>query len=152
SAGLDMREAAAKDPGYAARYGPPLPNSAAAQKAASVERVTDSLVLIYLGLVAGTFALRAARDSYAKRFHAIKIAYPGGRVVTVRVGFSVLEASRWAGIPHASVCGGRGRCSTCRVKVVAGSEGLPPPNAIERATLARIGAARDVRLACQVRP
>src|SRR5215471_13858876 len=28
SAGLDMRDAAAKDPGYAARYGPPLPNSA----------------------------------------------------------------------------------------------------------------------------
>src|SRR5262249_42718836 len=67
-------------------------------------------------------------------------------------GFSVLEASRWAGIPHASVCGGRGRCSTCRVRVVVGGESLAVPSAMERATLARIGAARDVRLACQIRP
>ncbi len=29
------------------------------------------------------------------------------------------------GIPHASVCGGRGRCSTCRVRVIRGGEHLP---------------------------
>src|SRR2546425_4382266 len=35
------------------------------------------------------------------------------------------EASRLAGILHASVCGGRGRCSTCRVRVVRGLADLP---------------------------
>jgi adenylate cyclase len=67
-------------------------------------------------------------------------------------GFSVLEASRWAGIPHASVCGGRGRCSTCRVRVRDGGEQLAEPNPIEQATLARINAGSDIRLACQIRP
>jgi adenylate cyclase len=70
----------------------------------------------------------------------------------VPAGFTVLEASRAAGIPHASVCGGRGRCSTCRVRVVRGLEHLPPPREAERRVLARVGAAPDVRLACQTRP
>jgi adenylate cyclase len=152
NAGLDMREAAARDARYAARYHPPQAGTLAAQSVASLGRVTNSLLLIYLGLVAGTFALRAARDSYAGRFRALRISYPDGRVVTVPRGFSVLEASRWAGIPHASVCGGRGRCSTCRVRIVAGAEALAQPNPMERTTLARIGAPENVRLACQIRP
>ena len=152
SAGLDMREAAARDPGYAARYGPPAPGSAAAQQVYAVRRITDALVLGYLGLVGGTFALRTARNAYARRFAAVTIGYPGGRAVTVPTGFSVLEASRWAGIAHASACGGRGRCSTCRVRVVTGGEALAPPQPAERATLTRVAAAADVRLACQIRP
>ena len=152
SAGLDMRDAAARDPGYAARYGPPAPGSVAAQNVEAVGRITDALLLGYLGLVAGTFALRIARDTYARRFAAVTIGYPGGRAVTVPVGFSVLEASRWAGIAHASACGGRGRCSTCRVRVAAGAETLAPPQPAEGATLTRIAAAADVRLACQIRP
>jgi adenylate cyclase len=67
-------------------------------------------------------------------------------------GFSILEASRFAGIAHMSMCGGRGRCSTCRVLVTAGLENLPPPNAAEASTLAVIGAGGATRLACQVRP
>jgi adenylate cyclase len=73
-------------------------------------------------------------------------------VVTVPAGFTVLEASRAAGIPHASVCGGRGRCSTCRVRIAPGLEHLPPPHESEQRVLARVGAAPDVRLACQTRP
>jgi adenylate cyclase len=64
----------------------------------------------------------------------------------------VLEASRFAGIPHASVCGGRGRCSTCRVRVSADPAALPPPSAQESRVLQRVGAAPNVRLACQLRP
>jgi adenylate cyclase len=82
----------------------------------------------------------------------VRIVYPGPRVVSVPVGFSILEASRWASIPHASVCGGRGRCSTCRVRVERGLEQLPAPSEAERRVLARVGAAPDVRLACQSRP
>jgi adenylate cyclase len=70
----------------------------------------------------------------------------------VPLGFSVLEASRSAGIPHISVCGGRGRCSTCRVRVLDGHQRQPLPTPQERGTLARIKAGPHVRLACQFRP
>ena len=60
--------------------------------------------------------------------------------------------SRAAGIPHASVCGGRGRCSTCRVRVVRGLDRLPPASPEELHVLERVGAPRNVRLACQTRP
>ena len=57
----------------------------------------------------------------------VRLDYPGGRPVALPPRHDVLEASRVGGIPHASVCGGRGRCSTCRVRVGEGAEQLPPP-------------------------
>ena len=47
------------------------------------------------------------------------------------VGLSLLEASTMYEMPHAGVCGGRGRCGTCRVSVLDGRENLPPPSAVE---------------------
>jgi adenylate cyclase len=67
-------------------------------------------------------------------------------------GYSVLDASRVGGIPHYAVCGGRGRCSTCRIRVVDGLAGQPPPGPIEATTLRRIHAEDGIRLACQLRP
>ena len=67
-------------------------------------------------------------------------------------GTSVLEASRLARMPHASICGGRGRCSTCRIRVRSAPPGLPPADEAERRVLHRIGATDNVRLACQLRP
>lgn len=81
----------------------------------------------------------------------IRLTYPGGRAFSVARGATILEASRLGGIPHASVCGGHGRCSTCRVRIGKGRERLAPPSAEERRVLRRIGAAPDVRLACQTR-
>jgi adenylate cyclase len=86
------------------------------------------------------------------RRRAVAIAYPDGRRVEVQPGTTILDASRMAGIPHASVCGGRGRCSTCRVRISAGAENLPAPSEAERKVLERVGAAPNVRLACQARP
>src|SRR5262249_43859422 len=103
NAGLDLRDAALRDPAYAASFAPP-PGSEGALEAASAVRIADGITVLYLGLVMGTFGLRAARDWHAQRFHAVRITYPGSRVVSVPLGFSVLEASRWAGLPHASVC------------------------------------------------
>ena len=152
NAGFDVREAAQRDPAYAALYSGPQPGTIAAQNAATLGGIVDGLLLFYIGLVAGAFALRGLRDWHARRFRSVRLSYPGGRVVPVPPGFSVLEASRWAGIPHASVCGGRGRCSTCRVQVLEGAGGLPAPGAVEQVTLARIAAPPDIRLACQIRP
>ena len=75
------------------------------------------------------------------------------REVVVPVGFTILEASRLGQIPHASVCGGRGRCSTCRVPCRrAGSKAIPAPSADERRVLERVAAPPGVRPACQSRP
>jgi adenylate cyclase len=118
---------------------------------AALKRTGDTIRLVLVALLAITFAARAFRQ-VVERGSAIRISYPGGRSVSVPIGFSVLEASRQEGIPHASVCGGRGRCSTCRVRVVSGGGPLPPPNTAEARVLSRLNATPDVRLACQLRP
>jgi adenylate cyclase len=152
NAGLDMLDAVQRDPGLAARLAVGPPGTPAGAKLAADQHITGLMVWSYLGLVGATFALRLARDWHARRFRAVRIAYPGGRTVTVPLGFTILEASRWAAIAHTSVCGGRGRCSTCRVRIVEGADELPPPGEVEVRTLARIGNPVAVRLACQVRP
>ena len=65
-----------------------------------------------------------------------RITYSGGRTLRALPGATLLEISRSGGVPHAAVCGGRGRCTTCRVKVLDGLEHLPPPNPTEAAALA----------------
>jgi adenylate cyclase len=88
----------------------------------------DGSVLVYVALLAFVFAGNRLRKAwYRRRNGTIGLTYPSGRRVVVTTGTSVLEASRQAGIPHVSVCGGRGRCSTCRVWIEAGLELLPKP-------------------------
>ncbi len=113
---------------------------------------TGGMIELALAVLLGvTLAARAARQ-VIERGHSVRITYPGARTVSVPVGFSVLEASRQGRIAHASVCGGRGRCSTCRVRVLSGSGPLPPPGTVEARVLSRLNAAPEVRLACQLRP
>ena len=83
----------------------------------------------------------------------ITLSYPD-RTIRVPKGLSLLEASYRHNIPHANVCGGKGRCSTCRIRVVGDRGGLPLPSPREAFVLERIGAHVDpaVRLACQLRP
>jgi adenylate cyclase len=121
------------------------------EQVAYLYRLRDWLTLAFVLLVAGVFAARGLR-SLATRRRAIAISYPDGKRVVIQPGTTLLEASRIGGIPHASVCGGRSRCSTCRVRVIAGIESLPPPQEEEGRVLARIHAAPGVRLACQTRP
>ena len=117
-----------------------------------LQAAADAIVWTSLGLLGAALAGRWLRNQWARqRKGLIRIRYPQ-RTVDVPRGWSVLEASRANGIPHLSVCGGRARCSTCRVDVQAAPGDLPPPQADEQRTLARIGALPSVRLACQLRP
>lgn len=81
-----------------------------------------------------------------------QVRHSSGRVITAPVGRSILEAIRDEGLAHASVCGGRARCTTCRVRVSDGLADLPPPGRMEAQALGRIQAPPNVRLACQCRP
>jgi adenylate cyclase len=114
-------------------------------------QIYDGVLIAFGAAIALALLARVARNLVERRSR-IRIIYPNGRQVQAPRNFSVLEASRLAAIPHASVCGGRGRCSTCRVRVTLGAANLPPPSAGELKVLQRIGAAPDVRLACQLRP
>ncbi|MBW2053643.1 MAG: adenylate/guanylate cyclase domain-containing protein [Deltaproteobacteria bacterium] len=118
----------------------------------SLERVKNAVLVGYGIILIFTLVARIIRHIYERFYKSVRITYPTGNVVAVPLGFSVLEASRWAGIPHASVCGGHGRCSTCRIQVHEGLESLPPASVEEQQILNHIGAPPDVRLGCQLRP
>ena len=103
-------------------------------------------------LLVALFALRALRGWRAAGAGQLRLRYGDRSTVSLRPGMTVLEALRAARVPHASVCGGRARCSTCRVHIDAGSDQLPAPEEDELRVLRRISAPVSVRLACQLRP
>jgi adenylate cyclase len=120
---------------------------------ATLDGITDDLLLAYLGLLALALAARAVRALHERRGGFITLSYNNGRMVRVPRGLSVLEASLRHNVPHASVCGGRARCSTCRIRIIGDCESLPAPSAREAFVLAQVGAADpSIRLACQLRP
>ncbi len=130
------------------------PASLAAANAAkaSITPWRVGLLWGYFGVIGLAFAARGVRNLLEQRpGKIVTISYPD-RVVQVPRGWSVLEASRAFHIAHVSSCGGRARCSTCRVKVVTDADACPAPEPDERATLERIEADADLRLACQLRP
>ena len=110
------------------------------------------ILIVFAILTLGFILARPVSRWLRHRRSLVRIEYPGGRKALVPQGNSVLEASRLANIPHASVCGGRGRCSTCRVRIVRGHENLPAPDAEELRVINRIGGGEHLRLACQLRP
>ncbi len=65
---------------------------------------------------------------------------------------TLLEAALRSGVPWAHACGGRAKCSTCRVWILDGLEACPPRSADEASMANRLGLADEVRLACQLRP
>src|SRR4051794_3940428 len=120
--------------------------------------VLDDITLFYFPVfygiaIAMIFVARGARALLESRRGSITVSYPDRRVRIPR-GLSILEASLRFKVPHASVCGGRARCSTCRVRVVSDRSALPPPSGREAYVLARVGASANpsIRLACQLRP
>jgi adenylate cyclase len=152
NAGWDTIVHAVVEPGFTAAHGPPAPGTPHEAAQGALGLLIGRLQLAYLALLAGTLLLRAVRSAYERHRGGIGIHYRPNRSITVPRGFSILEASRWARIPHVSVCGGRGRCSTCRVRVSRGLEQLAPPTPAELSTLQRFNFPIGIRLACQVRP
>jgi len=149
-AGRDVTARAQADPGWALAVARATRAPGPAQRAA-LAAVYDGIMIVYGGALALVLLARGVRRM-RQRSHSFRITYPGGRDVVTPIGFTVLETSRFAGIPHASVCGGRGRCSTCRVRILRGFPELPEAGPDEVRVLRRVGAPPDVRLACQLRP
>jgi len=139
-----------QDPAWRARNLSPGHIGTPAQNAVLLDERTRLLVALAAALAA-TILARGFRRWQENRVGSIRLTYPD-RTIRVARGFSVLEASLINNIPHAHVCGGRGRCSTCRIRILGDLDGLQAPSAAEQAVLERVHAGPGVRLACQLRP
>jgi adenylate cyclase len=119
----------------------------------TLERITDSFLFGYFGLIGIALLARGVRAINERRRGMINLSYGNGRTVRVPKGLSVLEASLRNNVPHASVCGGRARCSTCRIRIIGDCHDLPKPSPREAFVLGRVGTSDpSIRLACQLRP
>ena len=119
---------------------------------AAITRFAEIGLGLHFGLVLLPFAARGVRSWHTRRRRPPMLAHPGGRTVAIPPGATVLETLRQYKIPHASVCGGRARCTTCRILVTKGQDELPAPSGLEAKALAKIGATEGTRLACQIHP
>ena len=119
---------------------------------AELMQTSDMLMVNYLFILLGVILFVFVLHQVRKAFRKIKITYPNDKEVRVAKGTSILEASREHRIGHVSMCGWRGRCSTCRVRVMSDIETLPPRNGIESLVAERLSLQDNVRLACQLRP
>jgi adenylate cyclase len=120
----------------------------------TLETITTDFLIGYLGLLGLVLVARGFRTLHERRAGMINLSYGNGRTIRVPKGLSVLEASLRYQVPHASVCGGRARCSTCRIRVIGDCASLPRPSNREAFVLNRVGSDADpaIRLACQLRP
>lgn len=116
---------------------------------AQMDAFATQAVWAVLGLAVAVFCARRLLAAVRKPIH---VRYIDGPSVRAPRGQTLLETSRASGVAHTALCGGRGRCTTCRVIVEDGLTDLPPPSDTERRTLAAVGAPPNARLACQMRP
>ncbi|SFJ64108.1 adenylate/guanylate cyclase domain-containing protein [Bradyrhizobium sp. cf659] len=122
-------------------------------EANTLDRITGGLTIGYVGLLGLALAARGVRALRERRGGMIALSYGNGKTVRVPKGLSVLEASLRHNVPHASVCGGRARCSTCRIRIIGDHGALPEPSQREAFVLHRVGTTDpSIRLACQLRP
>ena len=82
----------------------------------------------------------------------VRFRAEGGATSSARVapGSTLLDAAREAGVAMEATCGARGRCRSCRVKVLAGE--MPPATVQDTIQLGHEAVEENFRLACQTRP
>ncbi|OMH33696.1 adenylate/guanylate cyclase domain-containing protein [Motiliproteus sp. MSK22-1] len=115
-----------------------------------IQGIEPTMWLIFVLSVLLVVLARYLRVRYRVKFGSVNIVHPTAGNLKAPVGATLLEALRQAGVPHSSVCGGRARCTTCRVRVIGGQENLQPAEMEENNALAGIKADPNVRLACQL--
>ncbi|HSE03190.1 MAG TPA: 2Fe-2S iron-sulfur cluster-binding protein, partial [Methylomirabilota bacterium] len=72
---------------------------------------------------------------------------PGRHVLDTKPGTTILKAAHASGVDITATCGGRGRCTSCRVKLVAGT--APPPTIMDELQLGDALVREGYRLSCQ---
>jgi len=141
---------ASSDPGFVRQV--MRDTHATPQTAAQVVWLAELGIGVHLGLIGLAFGGRELRLWRLRTRKLPRLTHASGQVMPIQIGASVLETLRHEGVPHAAFCGGRARCTTCRVLVTKGADALPPATGLEAAALARVAATPGMRLACQLRP
>jgi class 3 adenylate cyclase/nitrite reductase/ring-hydroxylating ferredoxin subunit len=77
---------------------------------------------------------------------------PDDVTIELRPDEPLLTGALRSQVSFAHACGGRAKCSTCRIWVIDGLESCHQRNAAERELAERLGFDEHVRLACQLRP
>src|SRR5947209_7663189 len=72
------------------------------------------------------------------------------RTLALPPNTSILKSAHAASIEITATCGGRGRCTSCRVKFVAGT--IPPPTIMDEIQLGNDLVREGYRLSCQCVP
>jgi uncharacterized 2Fe-2S/4Fe-4S cluster protein (DUF4445 family) len=72
---------------------------------------------------------------------------PGRHVLDTKPGTTILKSAHAGGVDITATCGGRGRCTSCRVKLVAGT--APPPTIMDELQLGDTLVREGYRLSCQ---
>lgn len=74
---------------------------------------------------------------------------PDDKQIVISSSETILAASLREGIPHAYACGGRARCSVCRISIEEGLEFCSPRSKGEWRVAERLNFGPETRLACQ---
>ncbi len=153
SADYGAQDLSADQPAKGANNRPPRETDPAVIQStqAFIELVQWRIIWGYAALLLAVLLARAVRVRGTGNL--VEVHYANGDVLKRPVGLNFLEIANINDIPHANLCRGRGRCGTCRIRVIGTENALAPPSEIERATLARTGGGdENVRLACQLTP
>lgn len=152
SAGLDAK-ALAQDPRWLFEILNEI-NFPGNEAVAELFHARDTWMTAYVAMVIAVVGLRYVRITITARSDPLTITYaPTGEQVIVRAGATVLETLKEAGIEHASICGGRARCSTCRVRVIEMKPGdCNKMAAAEQGIINQLRVPSNVRLSCQLVP
>ena len=100
------------------------------------------------------FAANSPEDTAAcTPGQACKVEYSALRqtILIEDPNMTLLEAAVKNRIPHMQECGGNGRCTTCRVKILEGHQNVAPRNELESRLAKLRGWDPSVRLACQTK-
>ncbi|WP_120497979.1 adenylate/guanylate cyclase domain-containing protein [Kiloniella sp. EL199] len=127
-------------------------NLPTAEEARDIYRLETVIQFVFAGVISTVIIGRWVRYAIQRWQGTFKVTYPNGKSFRAIKGTSLLDVSHLNNMPHAAVCGGKGRCSTCRVRVGKGLGHLPESESGERKVLTRIGASDNMRLACQTYP
>jgi len=122
----------------------------ALSRACVAERGFDPARLTSDAFVAGTTDPDAARRP-GLAVQAVLDAPDGRKAIAGVEGEPLLLALKRAGVPLQGVCGGKGACGTCHVRIAPEwRDRLPPPGKRETRLLNFIGAEGGDRLSCQI--
>lgn len=151
NAGWDAQLRSIMSPDFARLHGPAAAGTEGVMAQRALDRLVERVNIGYVALLAAVLAYRAIVIILYRRRGAVMVIF-AGRNVRLPHGASLMDAGRLGRVAQPAMCGGRARCSTCLVRILAGGESLPPAGPDEQAMLQRIGAASDLRLACQTYP